>query len=168
MNVFRVLVESITDGIYRVFHGTGRPQETCSGLLFQHYGLRTQPPANVDLFTLQYGNNHFSVAENDGGRLGIDLNSGDVYLYTDSTNYIHIVPTGSISITTPSTVISQTPANAQAIMTEAYKTALETFLGPSGPLQLAIAAGVSSAGGTYTPATFVPPTNGLTSTVELE
>jgi phage gp45-like len=95
MVAFRVLLESIVDGAYRIFKGQGRPQEQCTGALFQHYGLRTQPPANVDLFTIQYGNNHFSVAENDGALLGKTLNSGDVYLYSDSTNYICILPASS-------------------------------------------------------------------------
>jgi phage gp45-like len=167
VNAFRVVLDSIVDGAYRIFKGEGRPQEQCTGALFQHYGLRTQPPANVDLFTLQYGNNHFSVAENDGALLGKDLAVGDVYLYTGPDNFIKLTAS-AVAITSASTKIAETVANAQPVMTEAYKSAIETFLGPTGPLQAAITFSISALGGAYTAVTFIPPVDGLTSKVELE
>lgn len=63
-------------------------------------------------------------------------------------------------------ISSSGTVSLQYLLTAAYASALETFLGPTGPLQLAISAGCSSGGGSYSPVTFIPATDGKTTKVK--
>jgi hypothetical protein len=62
----RSILSKLTFGKHTVFEGSGRVDETITGVMAQHYGFASVPPEGVELYTLQFGNNNVSVAENDG------------------------------------------------------------------------------------------------------
>ena len=69
IDVIRGVLKSIAttaNNTYQTFVAFGRPDETISGRLMQHYGFTSIPPEGTELITLQYGNNCYSVAENTG------------------------------------------------------------------------------------------------------
>lgn len=79
----RALIKTITGTSSRYFEASGRPDETVSGKMYQHYGFRSNPLPNTELMTIQYGNNNVSVAENDGNLLSTTSQDvGDVVVYS--------------------------------------------------------------------------------------
>lgn len=89
IKLLRSIIKTFTRGVHNTFTGTGRAGESLSGMMVQHYGFSSVPPAGIELITLQYGNNNISVAENDGSgktntiaRLETNLPEGSVAIYT--------------------------------------------------------------------------------------
>lgn len=87
LQLIRGILTSITTSAqkaYRTFVAEGRVDETISGKIMQHYGYISIPPAGSELITLQFGNNSFSVAENEPVVVSAMAN-GDVLLYVSPT-----------------------------------------------------------------------------------
>jgi hypothetical protein len=83
----RSILSKLTFGKHSVFEGSGRVDETITGVMAQHYGFASVPPKGVELYTLQFGNNNISVAENDGtGKTTVPgpKTPGTVVIYTPS------------------------------------------------------------------------------------
>lgn len=82
INFIRALIKTLTGTGDRYYTGTGRPDETTTGKMYQHYGFRSVPIENCELMTVQYGNNNVSIAENDGNLLSTSLVTGDTAVYS--------------------------------------------------------------------------------------
>lgn len=82
--MIRAKLNTITNatGTFMQHNSTGRPGEGISGVIMQHYGFRSIPPAGTDLVNLQDDNNNYSVAENYKNANYGGMESGDVLLYT--------------------------------------------------------------------------------------
>jgi phage gp45-like len=84
----------------------GRPDETLTIEMVQHYGFKSMPIKDVEFINYQFQNNNISVAENDGNILqSLDLVTGDVVLYVDDKNYIYIHADGKIEIESEKDII---------------------------------------------------------------
>ena len=87
---------------YRSAIAEGRPDELIATKMTQHYGFRSYPPEGTELHCLQFGNNNFSLAENDGSK-AFNLSEGDVIIYRSEgiaapTEYILITKVGTKTI----------------------------------------------------------------------
>ena len=86
----RTIIESVTEGVIKRFSGSGRPGETFSDReYFQHYGYTSRPLAGAEGILLKQGNNIILVASDDR-RYRIELAAGEVALYTDEGDHIHM------------------------------------------------------------------------------
>ena len=93
INFIRTLIKTLIGTGDRYFTGQGRPDETISGKMYQHYGFRSIPIENCELMTVQYGNNNVSVAENDGNLLATSSSTvaGDVTVYSVHDTKINVI-----------------------------------------------------------------------------
>ena len=63
LEVIRTILTSFKQGVYNIFTGQGRVNETIQAVSYQHYGFVSVPPTGTEFVTLQYGQNAISVAE---------------------------------------------------------------------------------------------------------
>lgn len=70
----------------------GLAGESVSGELFQHYGFTSAPLAGAEFIALPVGGNskHTVVVASEDGRYRIQLKDGEVALYTDEGDYVHL------------------------------------------------------------------------------
>lgn len=110
MNFIRSMIKTLSGIANRYYTADGRPDEKVKGKMYQHYGFRSHPPEGVELIHIEQGNAGISVAENDGNILtpsnNIPMDVGSVAMYTDSGNYINLIPAGTGS----SVTVIRTPA----------------------------------------------------------
>ena len=133
VQVFRSLLVSITGTVYRIFSAKGRADETLTGKMYQHYGFRSNPPADTELATLKFGNNIISVAENDGNTGVQSINFmevGETRLYSDST----VNNTNNI-ILSPGTIVNGDPRISLQINSD---RAMKINVGYSGQIDGAV------------------------------
>ncbi|OCR25341.1 baseplate assembly protein [Pseudomonas syringae] len=96
----------------------GLAGETVSGELFQHYGFSSAPLPGAEYLAVPVGGNskHTVVVASEDGRYRITLQDGEVSLYTDEGDYVHMkrgrvveVVTDSLLIKAASKVRFETP-----------------------------------------------------------
>lgn len=70
----------------------GLAGEPVSGELFQHYGFTSAPLVGAEFIALPVGGNskHTVVVASEDGRYRIQLKDGEVALYTDEGDYVHL------------------------------------------------------------------------------
>ncbi|MCD4675337.1 MAG: phage baseplate assembly protein [Desulfobacula sp.] len=86
----RTILSSVTEGAIKRFAGSGRPGETFADReYFQHYGFTSRPLSGAEGILLKQGNNIILVASDDR-RYRIELAQGEVALYTDEGDHIHM------------------------------------------------------------------------------
>ena len=70
----------------------GLAGETVSGELFQHYGFSSAPLPGAEYLAVPVGGNskHTVVVASEDGRYRITLQDGEVSLYTDEGDYVHM------------------------------------------------------------------------------
>lgn len=70
----------------------GLAGETVSGELFQHYGFTSAPLAGAEYIALPVGGNskHTVVVASEDGRYRLQLQDGEVALYTDEGDHVHL------------------------------------------------------------------------------
>ncbi len=70
----------------------GLSGESVSGELFQHYGFSSAPQAGAEFLVIPVGGNskHAVVVASEDGRYRLTLQDGEVSLYTDEGDYIHM------------------------------------------------------------------------------
>lgn len=86
----RTIIGSVSEGVIKRFSGAGRPGETFSDReYFQHYGYTSRPKSGAEGILLKQGNNIILVASDDR-RYRIALADGEVALYTDEGDHIHM------------------------------------------------------------------------------
>lgn len=86
----RTLISSVTEGMIKRFSGSGRPGELFANReYFQHYGFTSRPLQGAEGLALVQGNTIFLVASDDR-RYRIELAAGEVALYTDEGDFIHL------------------------------------------------------------------------------
>jgi len=95
-------------------HGTligvemqGLAGESVSGELFQHYGFSSAPLAGAEYLVVPVGGNskHSVVVASEDGRYRIKLQDGEVSLYTDEGDYVHMKRGRAVEIVTDTLVV---------------------------------------------------------------
>lgn len=86
----RTVISSVTEGLVKRFAGSGRPGESFTDReYFQHYGYTSRPLAGAEGILLKQDNNIILIASDDR-RYRVTLAKGEVALYTDEGDHIHM------------------------------------------------------------------------------
>lgn len=89
IDMIRSIINSVAEGVIKRFSGSGRPNETFTNReYFQHYGYTSRPLPEAEGIILKKGNNIIMIASDDR-RYRIELESGEVAIYTDEGDFIH-------------------------------------------------------------------------------
>lgn len=92
--------------------------ETVAGELFQHYGFTSAPLPGAEYVAVPVGGNskHTIVVASEDGRYRINIKDGEVSLYTDEGDYLHMkrgrvveLVTGTLLVKAGSKVRFETP-----------------------------------------------------------
>ncbi len=98
--MIRGIVKSVVQGVIQRFTASGRADEEIADReLFQHYGLTSRPLQGAELIILREGNHYIAVASDDR-RYRIALEEGEVALYTDEGDKIHLKRSNEIHVKT--------------------------------------------------------------------
>lgn len=101
----RGIVTAIAEGAIKRFGATGRVGESfCSRELFQHYGFTSSPPAGAEVILLREGNHIIAIAEDDR-RYRIAVGGGEVAIYSDEGDKVHLKRGRVIEIETETLLI---------------------------------------------------------------
>ncbi|WHS58616.1 phage baseplate assembly protein [Pseudomonas sp. G2-4] len=85
----------------------GLSGESVTGELFQHYGYSSAPLPGAEYLVIPVGGNskHAIVAASEDGRYRIALQDGEVSIYTDEGDYVHLKRGRVVEIVTDTLVI---------------------------------------------------------------
>lgn len=90
IDMIRSIITSVAEGVIKRFSGTGRPNETFTNReYFQHYGYTSRPLPDAEGIVLKKGNNIIMIASDDR-RYRLEIEEGEVALYTDEGDFIHL------------------------------------------------------------------------------
>ncbi len=88
--MIRALISSVVEGVIKRFSAAGRPGETIDDREYlQHYGFTSRPLAGSEGVLICDGN-HIVMIASDDRRYRISLVNGEVALYTDEGDKIHL------------------------------------------------------------------------------
>jgi phage gp45-like len=98
MNMIRGIVNAVTEGFIKLFSAAGRYEETIEEReYFQHYGFTSRPLPDAELIIINEGNHYIAVASDDR-RYRLAVENGEVALYTDEGDKIHLKRDKTIEI----------------------------------------------------------------------
>ncbi len=122
--MIRGIVTSVIEGVIKRFSATGRSDETFENReFFQQYGYTSRPKPGAELIILAQGNNVIAVASDDR-RYRISLEEGEVALYDDLGQVVHLKRDG-IYISSPLKIDLTAPEIA---LTASTKITMDTPL----------------------------------------
>jgi phage gp45-like len=108
IDIIRVILTAVREGVIKRFDSTGRTDETFANReFFQQYGMTSFPKAGAEGLVIKKGNVIFLVASDDR-RYRVSLAEGEVALYTDEGDKIHL-KRGEIDITSIAKVVVTAP-----------------------------------------------------------
>lgn len=115
--MIRGVVKSVVEGVIKRFSASGRADETIDNReYFQHYGYTSRPLAGAEIIIIREGG-HFVAVASDDRRYRISLENGEVALYDDLGQTIHLKRTGieiasptKITLTAPDVIIAASTA----------------------------------------------------------
>ncbi len=100
MNIIRAIIDSVSEAAIKFFTAKGRTGEKFKKReYFQHYGFTSRPLANAEAIILRQGNNIFCIATDDR-RYRLTIENGEVAIYTNEGDYIHLKRENNIEIKT--------------------------------------------------------------------
>ena len=106
--MIRGIVNSITDGLVRLFSASGRPGESFDNREFiQDYGFASSPKKGAELVILAQGNTIVAIGSDDR-RYRIRLEEGECALYDDLGQKVHLTRAGIIA-TSPKKITATAP-----------------------------------------------------------
>lgn len=86
--MIRAIIQSVIEGAIKRFTASGRSDETITNREYmQHYGFTSRPLAGAEAVIIQEGN-HIVMIASDDRRYRIDIEDGEVCLYTDEGDHI--------------------------------------------------------------------------------
>ncbi len=124
--MIRGIVNSVVEGKIKLFAAVGRIGEIFSGReYFQHYGFTSRPLSGAEIILIREGNHIIAVASDDR-RYRIAVEAGEVALYTDEGDKIHLQRDKTIEVVSGNKLIA-TVENEVDITTKVAKvTATES------------------------------------------
>ncbi|MDA8428944.1 MAG: phage baseplate assembly protein [Geobacteraceae bacterium] len=106
--MIRGIVKSVVEGVIKRFSASGRPDETIENReYFQHYGYTSRPKAGAEIIIIREGG-HFVAVASDDRRYRIALENGEVALYDDLGQKMHL-KRGGIDVTSPTKITATAP-----------------------------------------------------------
>lgn len=116
ITMIRSIISGVKEGVIKRFGGSGRPGETFADReYFQHYGFTSRPLAGAEGILLKQGNNIILIASDDR-RYRIEAADGEVALYTDEGDHIHMkrgrvveINTDTLKVAAATQVLLETP-----------------------------------------------------------
>lgn len=106
--MIRGIVKSVVEGVIKRFSATGRVDEDIDNReYFQHYGYTSRPKPGAELIIIREGNQIVAIASDDR-RYRIALEEGEVALYTDEGDKIHLKRGRIIEITGGEKIVAST------------------------------------------------------------
>lgn len=112
LKMVRSIISSVMDGAeaaIKRFSGSGRSDETFTNReYFQHYGFTSRPLSGAEGILIKDGNNVILIASDDR-RYRLKVEDGEVALYTDEGDSIHLKRENEINITSGGKVIIKAP-----------------------------------------------------------
>lgn len=96
--MIRGIVTSVVEGVIKRFSASGRPDESIENReYFQHYGYTSRPLAGAEIIIIREGG-HFLAVASDDRRYRLALENGEVALYDDQGQKIHLKRNKEIEI----------------------------------------------------------------------
>ncbi len=118
--MIRGIVNSVVEGKIKLFSALGRIGEIFSNReYFQHYGFTSRPLSGAEIILIREGNHIIAVASDDR-RYRIALEAGEVALYTDEGDKIHLKRDKTIEIVSGNKLVA-TVENEVDITTKVAK-----------------------------------------------
>ena len=113
--MIRAIITSVVEGVIKRFSGSGRPDESFSSReYFQHYGFTSRPLAGAEAILIREGNQIIMIASDDR-RYRLALEDGEVALYSDEGDHIHLKRGRKIEVSTRKlTVLAAEEVNVTA------------------------------------------------------
>jgi phage gp45-like len=144
--MIRGIVNSVIEGYIKLFSATGRTDESFDWReYFQHYGLTSRPLPGAEIIIIREGN-HIIAIGSDDRRYRLAVEEGEVALYTDEGDKIHLKRDKTIHIVSGNKLIADI-ANEVDINTKVAKIAATTSCDVTSPvitINAAISCGVTS------------------------
>lgn len=110
--MIRAIVVAVVPGTIQRFTATGRVDETITDReLFQHYGITSRPLGGAEFITIREGNQIVAIASDDR-RYRITLENGEVALYDDQAQKIHLKRNREIEISGCDTLVATCAVSA--------------------------------------------------------
>ncbi|MCX5828767.1 MAG: phage baseplate assembly protein [Deltaproteobacteria bacterium] len=104
--MIRGIVKQVAEGLIKMFSASGRSNETFDDReYFQHYGLTSRPLPGAEVIIINEGNHYIAVASDDR-RYRLALEEGEVALYTDEGDCVHLKRDKTIHIVSGNKVIA--------------------------------------------------------------
>lgn len=107
---FRAVAARNTHGKLIGVDMQGLAGESITGELFQHYGFTSAPLAGAEYIVVPVGGNskHAVVVASEDGRYRVTLQDGEVALYTDEGDHIHLKRGRLIEVVTDTFLVTAT------------------------------------------------------------
>jgi|DewCreStandDraft_5_1066085.scaffolds.fasta_scaffold03034_7 phage gp45-like len=116
--MIRAIIQSVVEGVIKRFTAIGRKDEVISNREYiQHYGFSSRPLPGAEGVIMKEGNHYIMIASDDR-RYRMQIEAGEVILYTDEGDKIHLkrnkeihIQTGNqLTINSQNKVYIQSPA----------------------------------------------------------
>ena len=123
--MIRGIVISVWEGLIKRFSASGRASETIGNREYmQHYGFTSRPKAGAEIIIINEGNHYLGIASDDR-RYRLALEDGEVALYTDEGDKVHLKRDKTIEIVSGNKLIA-TVENEVDITTRVAKVTAST------------------------------------------
>lgn len=107
--MIRGIVNQVKEGLIKTFSASGRPDETIEEReYFQHYGYTSRPLQGAEIIIINRGNHYIAIASDDR-TYRIAVEEGEVALYTDEGDKVHLKRDRKIDITSGAEVQVNSP-----------------------------------------------------------
>lgn len=137
--MIRGIVTAITEGFIKLFSSSGRTGESFDEReYFQHYGFTSRPLAGAEIIIIREGNHIIAVASDDR-RYRLAIENGEVALYTDEGDKIHLKRDKTIEIVSGNKLIA-TVENEVDITTKVAKVTASVSCEITSPAVTVVAA----------------------------
>lgn len=131
--MIRGIVTSVIEGLIKLLAATGRNGESFTNReYFQHYGFTSRPLSGAEVIIIREGNHYLAVASDDR-RYRIAVEAGEVALYTDEGDKIHLKRDKTIEIVSGNK-LTATVENEVDITTKVAKVAASTSADITSPV----------------------------------
>lgn len=117
ISLIRVIISTFTSkkGKSQKWDGSGRPGETFEKReSLQQYGVTSSPPKGSEGIAMKIGNSVYLIAS-DNRKYRLDTNPGEVAIYTDEGDNIHLKRGHEIEVNAAGTTSSKISINAKGL-----------------------------------------------------
>ncbi len=104
--MIRAIVQSVAEGVIKRFTAAGRRGEMFTSREYlQHYGFTSRPLAGAEAVVIRDGN-HIVMIASDDRRYRIGMEAGEVALYTDEGDFVHLRRGRTIECATGTAIVT--------------------------------------------------------------